>query len=52
MHRVSSRPAGSSPAGFVLTATLISTAGMLSALIDGTLGWENLALELLNRLAH
>ncbi|MBY0271368.1 MAG: hypothetical protein K2X06_15995 [Burkholderiales bacterium] len=47
MHRVSPRPAG-----FALTATGISAVGLLSALIDGTLGWEYLAQELLLRLAH
>lgn len=52
MHRASSSPAGSSPAGFLLTETLISTVGLLSALIDDTLGWEYLALQLLNRLSH
>lgn len=47
MHRASSRPAG-----FALTATVIFAVGLLSALVDGTLGWEYLAQELLDRLSH
>lgn len=47
MHRASPRPAG-----FALTATLIFAVGLLSALVDGTLGWEYLVQELLGRLPH
>jgi hypothetical protein len=47
MHRTSPRPAG-----FVLTATGIFVIGLLSALVDGTLGWEYLAQEFLLRLPH
>lgn len=47
LHRASPRPAG-----FALTAMLISAVGLLSAVVDGTLGWEYLAQELLFRLAH
>ena len=44
--------AAQGPGGFVLTATVICAVGLLSALIDGTLGWEYLARELLDRLSH
>lgn len=47
MQRTSPRPAG-----FALTAALIFAVGLLSALVDGTLGWEYLAQELLDRLSH
>jgi hypothetical protein len=57
MHRTASRqPASrqsvSRPAGFALTATVLFAAGLLSALIDGTLGWAYLAQELLERISH
>lgn len=44
--------ASTGPAGFALTVTLIVAVGLLSALVDGTLGWEYLARELVVRLAH
>jgi hypothetical protein len=47
MHRASPRPAG-----FALTAAVLFAVGLLSALIDGTLGWEYLAQELLERISH
>jgi hypothetical protein len=47
MHRISPPPVR-----FVLTTTVMAAAGMLSALIDSTLGWEYLARELLVRLAY
>ncbi|MBY0267119.1 MAG: hypothetical protein K2W84_11950 [Burkholderiales bacterium] len=37
--------------GHVLPLITITAAGLASALIDATLGWEPLALELLQRLA-
>jgi len=46
-HRASSKPAG-----FVLTAAGIFAIGLLSALVDGTLGWEYLAQEFLLRMPH
>jgi hypothetical protein len=46
------RCASPRPTGFALTATVIFAAGLLSALIDGTLGWEYLAQEFLLRLPH
>jgi hypothetical protein len=52
MQRTASRQVSPRPAGFALTATVISAIGLLSALIDGTLGWEHLAQELLDRLSH
>jgi hypothetical protein len=52
MHRAASRQALPRPAGFALTASVIFAVGLLSALIDGTLGWEYLAREMLVRLAH
>ncbi len=39
-------------AGFALSTTVISMIGLLSALIDNTLGWEHLAQEILIRLAQ
>lgn len=47
MHRASLQPTG-----FALTASVIFAAGLLSALVDGTLGWEYLAREMLARLTH
>lgn len=47
MHRASSQSAG-----FALTVTGMSVIGLLSAVIDSTLGWEYLARELLIRLAQ
>jgi hypothetical protein len=47
MHRP--RPGSN---GFPLTISGITIAGLLSALVDGTLGWEQLAHTLLNRIAQ
>jgi len=38
--------------GHALPLAAITVAGLASALIDATLGWEFLALELLHRLAQ
>jgi hypothetical protein len=38
------------PAGFSSAMIALSVAGMFSALIDGTLGWEYLVHERLRRL--
>jgi hypothetical protein len=52
MQHPASRQASPQPAGFALTAAIIFAVGLLSALVDSTLGWEYLAQELLNRLSH
>lgn len=38
--------------GFPLTLSGITIAGLLSALVDGTLGWEQLAHNLLIRIVQ
>ena len=38
--------------GFPLTLSGITIAGLLSALVDGTLGWESLLQELLQRASQ
>ncbi len=38
------------PAGFGGTMVVLSVAGLFSALIDGTLGWEYLVHEVLRQL--
>jgi len=38
--------------GFPLTLGGITIAGLLSALVDGTLGWEQLAHTLLDRIVQ
>jgi hypothetical protein len=38
--------------GHALMLVTITAAGLASALIDATLGWESLALELMQRLAQ
>lgn len=47
MHRASSQSAG-----FALAAMGIFAIGLLSAVVDSTLGWEYLARELLVRLTQ
>lgn len=38
--------------GHALPLVVIAAAGLASALIDATLGWETLAVEMLRRLAQ